>query len=585
MSRRPISAEELVIGAEEHGFRPKFLSKSERKRLKEEAEAKKQKSLQELEKRKTKRKLIQYEQDEIEEDNGKTIVEEPVRKKKSKQSRFNFEWDEYEDTTGDSLMMALEPVSTTRDNIDFVETTHWSEKSLDQMTARDWRIFREDYGITSKGGDIDNPLRTWNEASIPSKLLSIIVDKLEYLEPTPIQRAAIPLALNQRDVVGIAETGSGKTLAFLIPLLSYILNTDKNYLEYEHQQEQNYNKPLGLILAPTRELAQQITKEAQKFGDRLGLNVVSIIGGHQYEETVHSIRTGVHVVVATPGRLVDSLERNIIGLDKCYYLIMDEADRMIDMGFEKALQSILSYVPSTDRLNSTIDSMIFHIKKRITLMFTATISPPIEKITKNFLIKPGYLYIGGAGEALDHIVQNFEYLGSATGGSEDFDSKRFDKLVRIIQQHSRESRQFSIIIFANYKRVCDLLSLELEKNGFRDNVVIHGSKTQELREKAISSFRSHESRILIATDVAARGIDVPNVSLVVNFQMSRKFDEYVHRIGRTGRAGNRGESYTFIDDSDSDVFIDLKKFLVNGGKKCPDWLIKHASTQSQVLRD
>ena len=222
MSRRPISAEELVIGAEEHGFRPKFLSKLERKRLKEEAEAKKQKLLQELEKRKTKRKLIQYEQDEIEEDNGKTIVEEPVRKKKSKQSRFNFEWDEYEDTTGDSLMMALEPVSTTRDNIDFVETTHWSEKSLDQMTARDWRIFREDYGITSKGGDIDNPLRTWNEASIPSKLLSIIVDKLEYLEPTPIQRAAIPLALNQRDVVGIAETGSGKTLAFLIPLLSYI---------------------------------------------------------------------------------------------------------------------------------------------------------------------------------------------------------------------------------------------------------------------------------------------------------------------------------------------------------------------------
>ncbi|KAK6456897.1 Pre-mRNA-splicing ATP-dependent RNA helicase PRP28 [Scheffersomyces xylosifermentans] len=586
MSRRPVSVEELLKDNDSLGSKPKFLSKSERKRLQELKQ--KQEEAQRLKKQSIQRKkVIRYEPD-IEEkeslDDSSAVIEQP-KKKKNKSSRFNFEWDEHDDTSGDLPMISL-PTASADHDLDATSGKHWSEKPLKEMTSRDWRIFKEDYGITSKGGDIENPLRAWEEASIPSDLLTILMEKLKYTEPTPIQRASIPLALKQRDIVGIAETGSGKTLAFLIPLLSYILNIDKNYLEYEHQQEINHNKPLGLILAPTRELAQQITKEAQKFASFLSLNVVSIIGGHQYEETVNSIGDGVHIVVATPGRLIDSIERNIIGLGRCYYLIMDEADRMIDMGFEKSLQSILAFLPTTENLNNTIDSRIFNVSKRITLMFTATISPPIEKITKNYLDRPGYLFIGGAGEALDNIDQQFEYLGASTSNtSEEVDNKRFEKLLRVVKYHAREISTFSIIVFANHKRICDLLALELENNGFRDNVVIHGSKSQDARERAIASFRSHEANILIATDVAARGIDVPNVSLVINFQMSKKFDEYIHRIGRTGRAGNKGTSFTFIDDSDSDVFIDLKKFLVNGGKKCPDWLLKHSSTQNQVLRD
>lgn len=576
MSRRPVSVDDFIKNntpGYEVLSKPKFLSKKERERI---AELKKQQQLlKQIVQPKRKVEFIEreYEQEQTPKPN----------KKKNKSKKFNFDWNEEEDTSID-----FQPLLAAEDkpaDIQITSEVHWSEKELKDMSPRDWRIFKEDYKITSKGGEVDCPLRAWEEARIPPKLLNTIVDKLGYIEPTPIQRAAIPLAINQRDIVGIAETGSGKTLAFLIPLLSYILSIETNYLQYEHQQEENYNKPLGLILAPTRELALQITKEAQKFCEYLGFNVVSIIGGHQYEETVHSIKNGVHIVVATPGRLIDSIERNIIGLNRCYYFIMDEADRMIDMGFEKSLQEILTHLPTLEHLNKSIDLRIFYLKKRITLMFTATISPPIEKITKNYLTQPAYISIGNVGEAIENIDQQFDYA-SGTIDSEDLDERRLDKLIKLIRNHmSHQGKQYSIIIFANYKKICDRLSYELNNQGFNDNVVIHGSKTQDAREVAIANFRSNKAKILIATDVAARGIDVPNVSLVVNFQMVKKFDEYVHRIGRTGRAGNTGTSYTFVSDSDAEVFGDLKKFLIRGGKKCPDWLLKHSSTQSQFLKE
>ncbi|ODV78783.1 pre-mRNA splicing factor RNA helicase of DEAD box family [Suhomyces tanzawaensis NRRL Y-17324] len=583
MGPRPVSVEALLSnGSSTETSKPRFLGKLERARLaklKLEQQEKK-KRLETLAKRRPLGDKIDHEEEQ------ETNQSQNQRKKAKKAAhRFNFDWKEDEDTSAnyEPLLEVSQPENELE--LDLVLEKHWSAKELEEMTARDWRIFREDYNITSKGGDIDHPLRDWNEAKIPAKLTNTIVKTLGYQYPTPIQRAAIPVALNHRDIVGIAETGSGKTLAFLIPLLAYILSIDPNYLEYEHQQDSNYNQPLGLILAPTRELALQITKEAQKFCVHLGLNVVSIIGGHQYEETVHSVQNGVHIVVGTPGRLVDSIERNIIGLKRCYYLIMDEADRMIDMGFEKPLQSIMDALPSTEHLNSTIDSRIFYLKKRVTLMFTATISPPIEKITKSYLTKPGYLSIGSAGEAVDNIEQEFEYLGSSEVDDSD-DNPRFDKLAKLIKKHDRDfAGNYSVIVFANFKKVCDTLAYKLGLQGYKDSVVLHGSKSQEAREQSIESFRTKKARILIATDVAARGIDIPNVTLVVNFQMPNKFDEYVHRIGRTGRAGNAGLSYSFVDDSNSDLLVDLKKFLVRGRKKCPDWLVKHSSTQNQVLRD
>ncbi|KAK6200004.1 Pre-mRNA-splicing ATP-dependent RNA helicase PRP28 [Scheffersomyces amazonensis] len=614
MSRRPISVEELleedvdltggvrrrINGISNRivpgvGDKPvKFLSKAERerlsieKKLKQEAEEKKNREQisekQRLQIRKHQQEeeyRQQYQQDDERATNKK---EETIRKKRRK---FNFEWDEEEDTSNDYKPMIVTESRIRKDvEDDIVNDKHWSEKKLEDMTVRDWRIFKEDFSIIYKNVSNDiKPLRDWTETNIISSKIVNIINNLSYVEPTPIQRASIPITLSNQDAIGIAKTGSGKTLAFLVPLLTYILNIDRNYFEFEHKQQEEFNKPLGLILVPTRELALQISKEADKFCKPLSINVVTIIGGHKYEETISSIGNGVHIVVATPGRLIDSLEQNIISLDKCYYLIMDEADRMIDMGFEASLTSIFKYLPSQEQLISSIDSKIFGIDKRVTLMFTATITPIIEKITKNYLYKPAYITIGQVGEATDNIDQEFEYMNSVIEDPQELDESRFKRLLTVINGHERKLEPMipSIIIFANYKKVCDALATKLAANGWKDTVVIHGSKNQENREWSINNFRNHESRVLIATDVAARGIDVSDVSLVVNFQMVTKFEEYIHRIGRTGRAGKKGLAYSFIDDSNRDIFLNLKKYLTKGGKKSPDWLMR--ATQTQNLRD
>lgn len=558
---RPVSVEDLILDNLEIS-KPKFLSRKARKLLKESKSA--SQSVSESNTLKPAKRKVEPEP-------LTKSVQEPPRKRQSQ--KYAFDWDLQDDTSSEFAPLVTLDMPKPQDQLISAEL-HWKDKPLDQMTARDWRIFKDDFNITSKGKDIPNPLRLWDEQQLVSpKLTEILTDKLHYSEPTPIQRAAIPLAVQHRDLVGIAETGSGKTLAFLLPLLTFILNIEPEYLKYEHTREGNSHKTLGLILAPTRELALQISAECKKFTDILGLSVVTIIGGHQYEETVHSLRNGVHIVVATPGRLIDSLERGIISLEKCYHLIMDEADKMIDMGFEKSLQQILEFLPTTEQLQSSLDSRILRIQKRTTLMFTATISPAIEKITKNYLVKPGYLFIGNANEVVDNIEQKFEYFGESLSDKQEIDAKRFGRLVSILEKH-RRSGNFSVIVFANFKRVVELLAEDLTSRGFGKIATIHGSKSQESREKAISQFRSGDCNILIATDVAARGIDVPHVSMVVNFQMSNKFEEYIHRIGRTGRAGQHGESVTFIDDGDSETFPGLKKFLSRGGYKIPEWLYR-----------
>ena len=223
---------------------------------------------------------------------------------------------------------------------------HWSDKSLDDMRERDWRIFKEDFGIATKGGMIPNPMRNWHESSLPKRLLNIIED-VGYKEPSPIQRAAIPIALQARDLIGVAVTGSGKTAAFLLPLLVYI--SDLPPLD-----EINKNDgPYALIMAPTRELVQQIETEARKFAGPLGFRVVSIVGGHQIEEQAYNLRDGAEIVVATPGRLLDCIERRLLVLSQCCYVIMDEADRMIDLGFEESVNKILDALPVTNEKPDT----------------------------------------------------------------------------------------------------------------------------------------------------------------------------------------------------------------------------------------
>jgi len=422
---------------------------------------------------------------------------------------------------------------------------HWSEKRLDQMRERDWRIFKEDFNISTKGGNVPNPMRSWAESGLPKRLLELI-EKVGYHEPTPIQRAAIPIALQSRDLIGVAVTGSGKTAAFLLPLLVYIAELPR-IDEFEWRKNDG---PYAIILAPTRELAQQIEIEAKKFADPLGFTVVSIVGGHSFEEQAYSLRNGAEVVIATPGRLVDCLERRLLVLSQCCYVIMDEADRMIDLGFEEPVNKILAALPVSNEKPDTEEAedaraMSQHIggreRYRQTMMYTATMPPAVERIARRYLRRPAIVTIGNVGQAVDTVEQRVEFIAG--------EDKRKKRLAEILN-----SGEFAppIIVFVNIKRNCDVIARDIKQMGF-SAVTLHGSKTQEQREAALASLRNGTADVLVATDLAGRGIDVPDVSLVINFNMATTIESYTHRIGRTGRAGKSGVAITFLGNEDADV--------------------------------
>ena len=452
---------------------------------------------------------------------------------------------------------------------------HWSEKSLDDMKERDWRIFKENFGIATKGGAIPDPMRSWQESHLPRRLLDI-VHNVGYEEPSPIQRAAIPIALQARDLIGVAVTGSGKTAAFLLPLLVYIS-------ELPPLNEVNKNDgPYALILAPTRELVQQIEAEARKFATPLGFTVVSIVGGHSLEEQAYALRNGAEIIVATPGRLVDCLERRLLVFTQCCYIIMDEADRMIDQGFEEPLTKILDALPvgnekpdTEDAENPQLMSRYLGGKDRYrqTMMYTATMPPLVEKIAKKYLRRPAIVTIGNAGEAVDTVEQRVEFISG--------EDKRKRRLQEILN-----SGQFKppIIVFVNIKRNCEMVARDIKSWG-HSTVTLHGSKTQEQREASLASVRNGQSNILVATDLAGRGIDVPDVSLVVNFNMPSSIEAYTHRIGRTGRAGKSGVAITFLGNEDTDVLYDLKQIISKSSiSKVPEELRRHESAQSKPTR-
>ncbi len=420
---------------------------------------------------------------------------------------------------------------------------HWSEKKLEHMRERDWRIFKEDFNISTKGGAIPNPMRSWPESALPKRLLDV-VDQVGYTEPSAVQRAAIPIALQSRDLIGVAVTGSGKTAAFLLPLLVYI-----SELPVLNEMTKN-DGPYAVILAPTRELAQQIEIEARKFATPLGFTCVSIVGGHSLEEQAYNLRDGAEIIIATPGRLVDCIERRVLVLGQCCYVIMDEADRMIDLGFEEPVNKILDALPvanmkpdSEEAEDSVVMSQHLGGKDRYrqTMMYTATMPTAVERIARKYLRRPAIVTIGNVGEAVETVEQRVEFVAG--------EDKRKKRLLDLLS-----SREFQppIIVFVNIKRNCDAVARDIKHGGY-SSVTLHGSKTQDQRESALASVRNGTTDVLVATDLAGRGIDVPDVSLVVNFNMATNIEGYTHRIGRTGRAGKSGVSITFLGNEDSDV--------------------------------
>ncbi|KAJ3428359.1 hypothetical protein M0812_25992 [Anaeramoeba flamelloides] len=508
------------------------------------------------------------------------------------------------------------------------DQVHWSEKSREDMNARDWRIFREDHQLVCYGGNVPNPLRFWDEANISKKLLRSIKEA-GYKKPFAIQCQAIPVGLQNRDSIGIAKTGSGKTAAFLIPMLVYVSRLPKMTMQIAQ------NGPYALTLVPTRELAQQIEKEANKFCKSLGLRAYSIVGGNPIEEQAIVLRNGVEILIATPGRLKDCLERQYLVLNQCNYVVLDEADRMINLGFEDKVIDILDAMPvqnlrplervskdgdededmdleqklidyqisvqrgydlNKDKKKNILDNNdsffldkiktgkgkrrsrkkkteeekikeaessfkeISEFKYRQTFMFTATMSTSLERIAKKFLRSPVIIRVGDPGTTVNTIKQTVLFIKK---------TQKNDNLFSILSQFEPP-----MIVFVNTVNKCENITYDLENRGYKP-ISIHGKKTQNQREGAIRKFKEGFAHVLVATDVASRGLDIEDVTLVVNYDMPNSIDTYTHRIGRTARAGKRGEAYTLLTKEDNEMFYDLRNMLHECNERVPSELENH----------
>eukprot|EP00198_Chlamydomonas_reinhardtii_P003620 XP_001692956.1 pre-mRNA-splicing ATP-dependent RNA helicase [Chlamydomonas reinhardtii] len=445
------------------------------------------------------------------------------------------------------------------DGFDMRVEKHWTEKSLDEMNERDWRIFREDFNIGYRGVNTVLPIRKWEESGLPSLLLKAI-EKVGYKKPSPIQMAAIPLGLKQRDVIGIAETGSGKTAAFVLPMLAYIMR------QPPMNEENEADGPYAVVLAPTRELAQQIEEETHKLAHYTGYRVTSVVGGQSIEEQGTKLRKGCEIVIATPGRLLDCIDRHYAVLNQCNYVVLDEADRMIDLGFEPQVIGVLDAMPKST-LKPDEEGAVLEENRtyRTTYMFSATMPPAVERLAKKYLRRPVVVVIGSAGRVTDNVTQRVFVVKENEKG-------------RLLEQELNNVDEKRVIVFVNTQRQCDNVHRHMDELGYHCTI-LHGGKTQDQREAGIKGFRDGTYNVLIATDVAGRGIDVPDVALVVNYDMPTNIENYTHRIGRTGRAGRKGIAVTFLTLGDTGVFFDLKKLLEDSKAAVPPELARHEASK------
>jgi superfamily II DNA/RNA helicase len=361
---------------------------------------------------------------------------------------------------------------------------------------------------------------SFSHLGLSAKVLAAI-ETAGYKTPTPIQEQAIPHVLARRDVLGIAQTGTGKTAAFVLPMLTML-----------EQGRARARMPRTLILEPTRELAAQVAEQFEKYGKNHKLNVALIIGGVSFGDQDTKLVRGVDVLIATPGRLLDHSERGRLLLSGCELLIIDEADRMLDMGFIPDIERIGKLVPFT----------------RQTLFFTATMPPEIQRIADNFLHNPVRVEVSRPATAATTITQ----LQVSTGRDPADKRETLRRLLRSAENFK------NAIIFCNRKREVALLHRSLVRHKF-NAVALHGDLDQSARTAALDAFRNGEAKLLIASDVAARGLDIPAVSHVFNFDVPHHPDDYIHRIGRTGRAGLTGTAITIVAPMDGKAVAAIEK--------------------------
>jgi superfamily II DNA/RNA helicase len=358
---------------------------------------------------------------------------------------------------------------------------------------------------------------TFADLGLSPELLKA-VEAAGYTEPTPIQAQAIPPVLMMKDIVGIAQTGTGKTASFVLPMIDILSHGRRRAL-----------MPRSLILEPTRELAAQVAENFEKYGTNHDLKMALLIGGVQMGDQLKALNEGVDVLIATPGRLMDLFDRGKIMLNGCDLLVIDEADRMLDMGFIPDIEFICSKLP----------------EGRQTMLFSATMPPPIEKLAKKFLTNPKRIEVGRRASNNENITA-FKVPVKAR-------DKR-DTLRWLLRNDMVETA----IIFANRKATVREINKSLQSHGFASSE-IHGDMDQASRIKELDRFKSGEVNILVASDVAARGLDIKGVSHVFNFDTPWHPDDYVHRVGRTGRAGNKGRAFTLVSEDDGEAIENVEK--------------------------
>ncbi|KAI4480299.1 hypothetical protein M0804_010297 [Polistes exclamans] len=420
------------------------------------------------------------------------------------------------------------------------------EKSLFENGVQQGINFEkyDDIEVCVSGENAPSHIESFEEAGLRPYVLSNI-RKSKYIKPTPVQKYALPIIMSGRDLMACAQTGSGKTAAFVVPIINTLLESPR----------ENVNSgcaPQVIIISPTRELTIQIYEQVLKFSAGTILKTVIAYGGTSVIHQGNRINAGCDIIVATPGRLIDFIQRKRITLSSIRFLVLDEADRMLDMGFLPDIEKIID------------NENMVPVGERQTLMFSATFPDEVQLLASRFLSNYLFLVVGIVGGACTDVEQNFYEVTKY---------KKLGMLKEVIDKEIANGRQQGTLVFVEMKRTADFIAAFLSENNF-PTTSIHGDRLQREREEALRDFRSGRMSILVGTAVAGRGLDIRNVSHVINYDLPQGIDEYVHRIGRTGRVGNRGKATSFFDpEVDNPLVSDLVKILKQADQPIPDWLL------------
>merc|ERR1719499_2759418 len=453
------------------------------------------------------------------------VTGEPPAKKKKKKDKEIVEIEEIEKESGTFKKIFYKPTESTKAMPDEEIVKFRSEHNM-VITGRDSEKFK--------------PLKSFQDFCLDKKIMSVTKG---FTTPTPIQAQCWPIIGSGRDIIGIAETGSGKTLAFSLPALAHML------YRYDNPIKGIPASPIMLVLSPTRELAMQTQVVMEEAGKACEIRSVCCYGGVPKWEQKRALRWGVEVVVATPGRLKDLVQMGCVSLAGISYLVLDEADRMLDQGFEDDIREIIGMTH----------------KERQTCLFSATWPEAIRKLAQEFLTDPVKVTVGSddlsANKRIKQIVEVID------------ERDKPEKLMKVLETYSNKETKNRMIIFVMKKTEAHELEYELRRQGFKVRS-IHGDKSQADREYALNQFKSGYINLLVATDVAARGLDIPDVEFVINYSFPQTIEDYVHRIGRTGRAGKDGVAHSFFHKGDYKLAGCLVKVLKDAGQEVPQDMYK-----------